>query len=654
MPLKQTPGLAPEEVEMQRILGLPINHWPDPEDTEISSFERMNAEAFLAGERLFTRQIAAIEAYEQTGGLLAPISVGGGKSGIALLIAKAALAAGLKKIILLVPPQLARSMMTRHIPEWRRRIPLASLTFHMVAGKSRAVRENITDSGAPGVYVFPYSFLSVPDTMDMLEGISPELVIADEAHNLRHPRAARTKRLMHFLEQDCQFAGMSGTMTSKRISDYHHLANAALGSGSPLPIKQSVAHRWGQVLDVSRGGYPDAYTRKILEPIVDWAKATTDEDLGSGVEACRRAYQRRLVTAPGVVATSDMPEPSLLFVNDPAPEPGEKLLEIVKQVNGYETPDGEPIDHAIHTHQWHIELAAGFYYSQVWPTIDELITNRKIEKPEAEALLHLSKLHLKAQAAYHSALRDFFEESPPGLDTPREVGRAISLEWDSIPDDLAHLWREMHEADFPGRLKRKQIPVRVDDFKIRAAVAWAKKHKTGIIWYIHREVGLWLTEALAEAGMAPLFAPAGANEEIEAVGDPELGGQGDRIVVASVGAHGTGRNLQAFREQLFVEWPREASLCEQAVGRVHREGQEADEVVIHTMITTPWDKQNRSAALSDALYVVQTTTNPQRIIYGEYDPLPEVHPPSFLNERGFSVKPIDRDALREAFGDFGG
>lgn len=646
--LKKTPGLQPEQVEMQRILRLPINEWPGPEECEIASFERLNAEAFHRGDRLFARQVAGVEAYEQTGGGLFPIGVGGGKSGLALMIAQAAVAAGIKKIMLLVPPQLAAGTMSRHVPEWRRRVPL-SLTFHPLNGKSRIVRETICESGAPGVYIFPYSLLSVADTMDMLEGIAPDLVIADEAHNLKNPRAARTKRLLHFLEQDCQFVGMSGTMTSKRISDYHHLATAALGDGSPLPLKLSVAFRWGQVLDVGQGGYPDAYTRKVLEPLVHWARHTTDEDLGRGVEACRRAYQRRLVTTPGIVATSDRPEASLLFMNHTPGDAGTDLRGLVSKVEGYETPEGEPIDHAIHTHKWHRELAAGFYNSQVWPTVAELVKNRKIQRSEAEALLFMSKDHLKAQSRYRSELRTFFEDSPPGLDTPREVARSISQGDNRVPDDLSRMWRDMKGLDFPGRLERKKIPVRVDDFKIQAAVAWAKKAGRGILWVFHIEMGRWLVEALKAAGMDPLYAPAGADAEIEAVGDPEQGGQGDRIVVASVTAHGTGRNLQAFCDQLFVEWPREAAVCEQAVGRTHREGQGADQVTIHTLLATPWDHHNRSAALNDALYVQQSTSTPQRILYGDYEELPEVHSPEFLRERGFNPQPLDRDALRRAF-----
>jgi hypothetical protein len=647
---------SPEEVEVDRILSLPVREWPDAETLEIESFERLLVDAFSRGERLLPAQVAGIRAYEEAGGGLFPIGVGFGKTGIGLMVAQAAMRAGIRRILWLCPVQLVGSLVRRHLPEWRRRV-LLSLTFHHLAGKSRAVRGRIVASGAPGVYVFPYSLLSVPDTLDLLFGIDAGLVIADEGHNLKNPRAARTGRLVHFLrEMKPQLVVMSGTITSKRISDYHHLATAALRDRSPLPLSGHVAFRWGQVLDSHAGDQPMPHEAGVVHPLVSWARErfpNEREAFSDLTDGYRKAFWRRLTTAPGVVATSDVPGTSLRIRDVEVGSPSSELSALIGRVTAdYETPCGEPIDHAIHCFKWCYELSAGFYNSLVWPTAEELAESRGISQDQAAELLARARDHLSAQQDYHRALRSFFEDAPPGLDTPREVGRAIAAGKLGEPE-LVSLWEEVRDRDFPGRPERRSVPVRVCDFKVRRAVEWAREVGSGILWVYHQEVGRWLTEELSAAGLDPLYCPAGADAEIEAVGDPVLGGRGDRIAVASVTAHGTGRNLQAFRDQMFVQWPRSAQMAEQALGRLHRTGQEADELVACTMLPLEFDAVCRAGTLNDALYVQQTTGAPQRVIYADYDPLPRIYSSSFLRERGASPRMLDATQQRmlgEKFG----
>lgn len=653
--LSSSPHKSPERLETDRILSLPVIESPGPEDVEIESFEKLQAEAFNRGERLYPEQVAALHAYRQAGGALVPVPVGRGKTGTGLLIAQEALSTGAaRKVLLLVPVQLAAGLFNRHVPEWRRRINLPA-PFHYLQGRSRADRLRIAESGAPGVYVLPYSLLSTADSVAVLAGINADLVIADEVHRLKHMKSACTKRFAHFMrERDPKprMVAMSGTLTRRSIMDYQHLAEMALHDKSPVPRTSSQAYSWSMVLDAGVSP-PAGFTASTLGPILSWARTRFPGEAQSfeGTEGPRKAFRRRLNTAPGVVppGVGWRTGVSLLVANRTPGRESERLRALETKVkDDGETPEGAPIAHAIHSYKWLQELSAGFYNSLVWPTPEAIAKNRKISLDEASDRLERAKAHLVLETEYQRELRKFLQGAPIGLDTPQEVGLALSRGADL--GALPSLWEAMKEADFPGRPKRISIPVRVDDYKIRSAVEWVDEFGSegAILWVVNPEIGLWLTEVLKDA----VHCPAGADDLIESIGDPVRGGKGDRIVVASIAAHGTGRNLQAFRHQLFVQWPRSATVAEQTLGRLNRPGQQAEELVAYTLLGSEFDHVNRAATIADAIYVQSTTGVDQQILYADYDPLPKVYPPSFLRERGFRPLGDDRlmDKIKGRFG----
>lgn len=662
MGFKKTVSKSPENQELDRILALPPKLVSDLEDVEISSFETLAAEAFDRGERLLTTQVDALKAFEDSRGGFFPIGVGFGKSGISLMVAQIAFDRGwARKILLMVPVHLVNGLMKRHIPEWRKRVNL-SLQFHVLAGQPKNVRKRIAESNAPGVYVMPYSLMSSTDANDLLASIDADMIVSDEAHKLKNPRSACTKRVMHFVKSReeapiCVF--MSGSMTTKSVMDYHHLIDAALGEGSPLPRKQSLAYTWGLVID-SNGSPSPGLVANTFSRIITWANDKFKDkrqsfNTGAAIKNARNAFRQRLTSTPGVVATADdRPSASLTIDNWECEDHGIEIQSLVyKAKEEFITPQGEPIDHAIHVYKWLRELSSGFYNSLVWPETETFAKNRRISVPEASRRIVGAKEHLEAQQAYHSELREFFKDAPIGLDTPTDVGLAIHRGNTSIPGNLSHLWKEMKGLDFEGRPDRISIPVRIDDFKIQAVKRWATEFKTGVVWVYHREFGEWCMEALTEAGLNPAYAPSGADELIESLGDPGRDGKGDRLVVASIPAHGVGRNLQKFENQLFAEWPRSSMLAEQTLGRVHRTGQEREEVVAHTLIKTKFDEINRAATLNDAAYALQTLGASQRVLYADYTELPKVYDPRALKAAGAAPLSEEREhweSLSRLFG----
>ena len=211
-------------------------------------------------------------------GLFAPCGVGGGKTLSSLLLP---VAMSSKRTVLLVPTQLKAKTLDQDIPalypHWK--IPTAIIR------------------------VIAYSELSNVKCAKLLEDINPDLIVADECHNLRYKTAARTKRFLRFMKEhpSCRFAGMSGSISKDSIKNYQHLIELALRKNSPVPNNWHALIEWAEALDVSE------------EPMAPGALLDfcTDEERSQvahlpPLEAqpfVRAGYSRRFKESPGVVAT---------------------------------------------------------------------------------------------------------------------------------------------------------------------------------------------------------------------------------------------------------------------------------------------------------------------------------------------------------------
>jgi hypothetical protein len=648
--------------EVQRIIGMPIYFGMDSAEAEGYNQLNVLSQAYQDGFRLHNVQADAVFSYEQNGGGFFHVAVGWGKTIISLLCAQKGFNKGLQKILLLVPSQVQGQLVQTDIKGARSKVPL-TLPIYALGDRSQADRHALAHSGRPGLYIMPYSYLSVKDTADLLDGIAPGLVICDEAHNLANRTAARTKRLLVYAEKHQPEAVMlSGTITSKTIRDYFHLIKWALRDGSPLPVSYSLASEWGAAIDSDANALiTTAGEQGPLKPLIGWAKTHFPEiPITSDIAGFRRAYKQRLNTTPGVVSSGDLElGTSLTIANRPvfAPEKSEGwplLLKLITTVTDeWLTPNGDEIEHSIHTWKWLNELSAGFYNELTWPVPDVYAAKKNIPVPEARKIIDRAKEHHAAGQVYASALRKWLQEHHiPKVDTPFLVGASMAhYGKEVVGEKLYEPWSYWHSLKFEGCPERDSRVVRVCSYKIDSAVEWAKalgKDEGALIWVHHQEVGEWLYEKLINAGVDAVHCPAGSthNRIICQIGDPKEGGKGDRVVVASITAHGTGKNLQAFRHNYFVQWPRKDTIAEQTIGRTHRVGQQADELVVYMNLTGEWDQLNFAACLNDALYIQQSTGNRQKIIYANYDPIPKIFPSAVLKERGLEVKQLSADQQR--------
>ena len=581
---------------------------------------------------------------------------------ISLMIAEKAFRKGKERMLLIVPSQVLYQLTQVDIKWARTRVPI-SYPIHILGGKDRESRIALARSGRKGLYIIPYSLLSTQDTSLVLESIRPGIIIADEAHNLSRNTAARTKRVREYVDaHHPDYVALSGTITNKKIEDYLYHAKWALRDNNPMPNATMLAREWGMIIDAEAStaeGGPASISSGPLLPLIQWARRYfPGVEFPESLAGFRKAYKYRLNTAPGVVSSGDAGiGTSLILATRPvenhvkAPGFGD-LQKLIDKVN-YEwlTPNGDEIEHAIHTWKWLNELSAGFYNELTWPTDDAFAERRKLPAPEATEILEKAKFHHTTQQVYHRALRKWLEaEARAGLDTPMLVGGDIAKHGGKhVGDDLAQMWQDVRNAEFPGRPERDSRAVRVCTYKIDAMIKWAKEGvEGGIVWVHHQEVGKWAYEALIQAGVEAIHCPAGDRYN-SLILDPA---SAKKIIVASISAHGVGKNLQHFQHQYVLQWPRSATVAEQMLGRTHRSGQKADELVVLLNQTLDFDTVNFAACLNDALYIHQTTGNRQKLIYANYDPLPKIYSSAWLHEHGANNARLTADMeriLRERF-----
>jgi hypothetical protein len=94
-----------------------------------------------------------------------------------------------------------------------------------------------------------------------------------------------------------------------------------------------------------------------------------------------------------------------------------------------------------------------------------------------------------------------------------------------------------------------------------------------------------------------------------------LAEKGDRSILASMKAHGTGKNLQMFSRALIANPPSASDAWEQVIGRIHRTGQKASEVTIDVYRHSEEYRTAIRQAQARARYVEQTTGSRQRLAF---------------------------------------
>lgn len=522
-------------------------------------------------------------------GALGPMPVGAGKTLVSLLL-PAALKS--RRAVLLVPAQVRDQLLSKDIGRY---------SAHFAVPVDR-------------IRVLSYSELSTAAGARALETERPDLIVCDEAHNLRHKTSARTKRFLRYLREapECAVVALSGTMTTRSVRDYAHLSEVALRKGSPLPKSYGDLLEWSAALDV---GHP--------EPLAPGAllEFCTDEELaacnGEVQSAARVGFRRRLLETPGVVASSHAEVGATLRIQKRDVKVPAVVSAALAELRLTWRVGDEEIEEAARLAQVARQLACGFYYVWDWPG----------GVPDRE--------WLSARAAWNKSVREFLlRRARPGVDSPLLLSNAIAAgKYPELRKEWEDWQREKVKPAPPV------VPVWLDGFLVDEALRWIQevreKGERGIVWFAHRALEERLRWAMrtdtpegfekaaryelarVETGGAPRAWACevfGAGEDALVTSlDPKV----HDVVALSIKAHGTGKNLQGWSRGFVLCPPANGQATEQLLGRQHRPGQEADEVVFDFVAHTEEVRAAIEASTEQARYVEDTQGARQKLLYAE-------------------------------------
>jgi len=526
---------------MARVLGLPDKSYRPVVD--------LTEKYALTGDyKLRTVQSEMLQAIEECGGAVCSVGVGHGKTLPSFL---AGTALGVEKTLLLVPPALVEQT----------RVELERFRPHFKI--------------PPNLGVLSYGKLSVASGTDVLERLSPDLIVADECHMLRHASSARTKRVLRYFREhpDTHFVGLSGTLTSKSLLDYAHLVELALRNGAPVPLQYIELTSWASCIDVH--GDPAPSDLGVVRPLIEaWAPQE---------KSARVAFQRRFSTAPGVVVTQDQSAACSLYIrlDDEVKVPPTLEEEIARLEKTWTTPGGEELEDPLSLARHRRHLISGFYYEWDWP-------DDKVDY-----------VWLDARKEWHINVRRVLTRAKEGRDSPLLVARwADSGECRDL--ELLRAWETWKEV------KDRPVPptktIWVDQYLVDYILEKALNSKEpAIVWTSQRA----FFEALKARGL-PAYGPGSSAPK-----KPET-------CVMSIRAHGTGKNLQAWSRNILTVFPPNGSEVEQLIGRTHRPGQEADEVIVDFFLPHPSVEEDIAKALEGSKYIEETQGTRQKLLVGNW------------------------------------
>lgn len=588
--------------ELRRILALPRRRLDLSKIHDLTSYFRHTARCReplcdLCGNgrrdaALFPIQSAALWEASRRGGLLGPMPVGSGKTLTMLLLVWALRA---QRAVLLVPPHTYTQVVEVDVPRYARHFHLPLDRAHLIS----------------------HGQLSSQKNAGILSNIKPDAIIVDEAHALKDGTAARTKRFLAYMKKEnpaCMFVALSGTLTSTSIKDYAHLSELALRSYSPVPNRWGDLDEWSTALDADVeqpmapgalmelalcehcGERADRIIRKdedALEELV--CGACADGRIFSVVSTeprrvARAAFRNRLLETEGVIGTSDSGCEASIIIQGVQLETPQRVKDALKELERTWCVGDDELEDA--TAYWRAarQLSLGFYLRWAWPN----------DVPDDE--------WLEARRGWHGAVRAFLQHaSRPGLDSEGLVRTAVERGHLSSPR-LVAAWRVW------DRVRLRPAPpteaVWLDDFAVRAAAMWAQKFP-GVVYYENIEFGDAL-ERLA-GHVLPIFRAGMDAEILDFIARREAGDM-DAFSCAASFAHTEGKNMQrAWHRALVVSPPAGGKLWEQLIGRFHRPGQTADEILIDVFSHTAPLRAAVFGAREDARYVQETMKTRQKL-----------------------------------------
>lgn len=514
--------------------------------------------------RLFPLQSAALHKAIDAEGAVLNLGCGTGKTLVSMLLAPAL---NCKKPLLLVPASL------RDKTQVEAQVYQQHFEF------------NIPE-------VLSYEMLSRQSGVAALSSLAPDIIICDEAHMLKDITSARTQRLGMYLMNNpsTKFVVMSGTLFNKSIADFAHLADWALEGLSPVPRNPRDVYMWDALLS----GEAEPYMYGLFTPL---------SSKYPSLFSARDAVFNRLNSARGVLLTTNDTVPCSLSIKKRSVKMPKELRETINAALNMESPISELLArHGLED----LDFEAINASQHLWDNPDSVMLHTLSQL--AMGLIYFWKWDdntpdtdwLSARKNWRKAVQAILECGLPGFDSPSlildnytelptDVRRAFGNTYDS--------WVEQSHKPEPPR-----ETVWVSSYLIEDVRKWLGEQSLPcLIWTDCVAFGEKLSEALS----IPYYGGGASFDTANA-----------HNCVLSVASHGTGKNLQAWSNNLVVAGIASPATWEQLIARTHRTGQQADTVQF-TVYSHSVFGSSFNNAIRQAIIVGEATGQAQRIVYAD-------------------------------------
>lgn len=541
------------------MIDLPRRVWSDDSARE---FARVVSRRLARTPHVELRPIQAqglLDAHKVRG-LFAPIRVGGGKTLLSFLLVYILKA---RRPLLLLPAKLAEKA--------RREMKVLAVDWEI-----------------PNyIRIESYELLGRTQSAEMLDRYRPDLIIADEAHKLKSPKAAVTKRVRRYLDEfpETMVCAMSGSFLNRSIKECAHILVWALKPmGAPVPFSYTELEEWASAIDRLPVGGGDPVEPGALEFLVPLEIRNKRHPTITDI---REGFRSRFTETPGVVASSGAYTGASLTISPivlEAPAVIDEAFHTLRTM--WELPDGtDQGDYAVSVWRHAREMALGFFYQ--WDPLPPFPW-------------------LQARKFWNKASRHILSHNRSRIDSPLQVAQAV--DGGHYPEfrSLLEAWRAI-EPTYTPTVK----PVWLDDFAIKRAIEWAQglgHNPAGLIWTEHRA----FAERLSYMSGFPYFGAKGLDKTGRRIEDYR------GISIVSIKANSEGRNLQDnYAHNLITSPPTTNKEWEQLIARTHRDLQRAEEVIVDVFLGCLEHLNAFAQAWSDGQLVQQTMGQPQKLGYGD-------------------------------------